>query len=384
MSVKDDYPAITILADACADKADDGVPEAVRAWREVARLRQWKDEVMAVLAEWDNVHYECAGASAHIGRSKAENVRRELRRLRGQCEVWMNGVADIVEPWGYDRRAASGPADLLPGLTSLAERLRECVEARRYLYEQVVEITAKSPAPGLRDGIRERQSTWPPDSGDTVESRNLPSAPPEVGDHPASSDGSTATRGPAVGTGESPVLARHRVIPQAGSNLCVCGEWFDAEVHQFPESVRSWNVGQDDPHNHYPWTWTPNLPEHGGPVLGSIHTPNGPRPDGGMHAYWGIAHNIWEPSGRLICKLVNRWANDHFGTPIPLADADFGEMGEIQGHSAKHYAPLAPDGNDRRPCTCGQPQTEGVIHRPNGPCFHVSEVADSPSDQVTP
>ncbi len=180
------------------------------------------------------------------------------------------------------------------------------------------------------------------------------------------------------------MLARHRVIPQAGSNLCVCGEWFDAEVHQFPESVRSWNVGQDDPHNHYPWTWTPNLPEHGGPVLGSIHTPNGPRPDGGMHAYWGIAHNIWEPSGRLICKLVNRWANDHFGTPIPLADADFGEMGEIQGHSAKHYAPLAPDGNDRRPCTCGQPQTEGVIHRPNGPCFHVSEVADSPEGQVTP
>lgn len=111
MTVQDDYPAITILADACADKADDGVPEAVRAWREVARLRQWKDEATAVLAEWDKVHYECAGASAHLGRTKAENVRRELLRLRGQCEVWMNGVADIVEPWGYDRRAASGPAD---------------------------------------------------------------------------------------------------------------------------------------------------------------------------------------------------------------------------------------------------------------------------------
>ena len=223
MTVQDDYPAITILADAVAGKADDSVPEAVRAWREVARLRQWKEEAMVVLAEWDKVHYEVAGASAHIGRSKAENVRRELLRLRGQCEVWMNGVADIVEPWGYDRRAASGPADLLPGLTSITERLRECVEARRYLYEQVVEITAKPPAPGLRDGIRERPSTWPPDSGDTVENRNLPAAPPEVGDDPA----------------------------------------------------------------------------------------------------------------------------------------------------------------DRRPCTCGHPQAEGVIHRPGGPCFHVSEVAATPSDQVT-
>ncbi len=143
MTVQDDYPAITILADAVAGNADDSVPEAVRAWREVARLRQWKEEATVVLAEWDTVHYECAGASAHIGRSKAENVRRELLRLRGQCEVWMNGVADIVEPWGYDRRAASGPGDLLPGLTSIAERLSECVEARRYLYEQVVELTAK-------------------------------------------------------------------------------------------------------------------------------------------------------------------------------------------------------------------------------------------------
>ena len=56
MTVQDDYPAITILADACADKADDGVPEAVRAWREVARLRQWKDEAMAEGKEWMGGH----------------------------------------------------------------------------------------------------------------------------------------------------------------------------------------------------------------------------------------------------------------------------------------------------------------------------------------
>lgn len=203
MTVRDDYPALTTLADACADRVDEACPEAVRAWREVARLR---DDLI--------------------------RSRLEAKRFMADCAAWMNGVADIVEPWGFDRQAACGPSDLLPGLTTLAERLRDCVEARRYLYEQVVELTAKPPAPGLRDGIRERPSTWPPDSGDTVESRNLPAAPPESGDDPAGSDGSTATRGPAVGTGESPVLARHRVIPQPGSNLCVCGEWFDAEVHQ--------------------------------------------------------------------------------------------------------------------------------------------------------
>lgn len=172
-TVRDDYPAMTVLADACAERTDEGCPEAVRAWREIGRLRQWKEEAMAVLAEWDDVHYECAGASAHIGRSKAENVRRELRRLRGQCEVWMNGVADVVEPYGYDRRAANGPADLLPGLVTLAERVRA---ARQQV---------------------ERQ--------------------------------------------------HHHFFAQGKSNVCVCGEWFDAEIHQvseaanpFDEHTRMW------------------------------------------------------------------------------------------------------------------------------------------------
>lgn len=90
-----------------------------------------------------------------------------------------------------------------------------------------------------------------------------------------------------------------------------------------------WNVGQDDPHDHFPWTWTPNLDIFDGPELGAIHTPNGLRPDGTMHTYWGIAHNIWEPTGRLICSLVNRWAHEQFGTHIPLDDADFSEMAAI-------------------------------------------------------
>ena len=54
--------------------------------------------------------------------SELHRVREECARLREQCSAWMNGVADAVEPLGYDRDAACGPADLLPGLLTLAER----------------------------------------------------------------------------------------------------------------------------------------------------------------------------------------------------------------------------------------------------------------------
>lgn len=37
---------------------------------------------------------------------------------------------------------------------------------------------------------------------------------------------------------------------------------------------------------------------------------------------------------------------------------------------------LAPDGNDRRPCTCGKPWIDGVVHRADGQCFDVSRVFD--------
>lgn len=43
----------------------------------------------------------------------------EIERLRAANAAWMNGVADAVEPLGYDRGAACGPADLLPGLRDL-------------------------------------------------------------------------------------------------------------------------------------------------------------------------------------------------------------------------------------------------------------------------
>lgn len=184
MTVQDDYPAITILADACAGQAEDGVPEAVRAWREVARLRQWKAEADEVLAAWEGV-WMIAGQPWRRGETQAQAVAREVQRLRSEVDAWMNGVADVVEPLGYDRHAACGPADLLPGLETLVQ------------------------------------------------------------------------------------------------------EWSEGKRH-----------------------------------------------------------------ARHLLRGVQTAA--------------------------------APDGNDRRPCTCGQPQTEGVIHRPDGPCFHVSEVAATPSDQVTP
>lgn len=42
---------------------------------------------------------------------------RDIARSRDrECKAWMNGVADFVEPIGFDRDAACGPADLLPGL----------------------------------------------------------------------------------------------------------------------------------------------------------------------------------------------------------------------------------------------------------------------------
>ena len=80
-----------------------------------------------------------------------------------------------------------------------------------------------------------------------------------------------------------------------------------------------WNVGEDDPHDHYPWTWTPLLPQDGGPVIGGIGTPNGRRPDGSMHTFWSVASDVWEPIGHLICHVVNQWAHEQFGTPVPPA-----------------------------------------------------------------
>lgn len=47
-------------------------------------------------------------------RRTLERLQRECERLQRDCAAWMNGVADAVEPLGFDREAACGPADLLP------------------------------------------------------------------------------------------------------------------------------------------------------------------------------------------------------------------------------------------------------------------------------
>lgn len=54
-----------------------------------------------------------------------EKQAQLVDRLADECKAWMNGVADAVEPLGYDRVAACGPSDLLPGLTTLLEKATE-------------------------------------------------------------------------------------------------------------------------------------------------------------------------------------------------------------------------------------------------------------------
>jgi hypothetical protein len=116
---------------------------------ELERLNDWRNEATEVLNGWEGV-WMVAGQPGRLGASKAQGVGDYVQRLRSENEAWMNGVADVVEPLGYDRGAACGPSDLLPGLTELrnhgmemARRLEECVEARSYLYEQVVAVSAQ-------------------------------------------------------------------------------------------------------------------------------------------------------------------------------------------------------------------------------------------------
>lgn len=72
-----------------------------------------------------------------------EKQAQLVDRLAEECKAWMNGVADVVEPLGYDRSAACGPADLLPGLTDLRNHdmettraLEEHLQTARYQAER--------------------------------------------------------------------------------------------------------------------------------------------------------------------------------------------------------------------------------------------------------
>lgn len=52
-----------------------------------------------------------------------ENLVRLLADSERREQSWSDGVAELVEPFGFDRDAASGPADLLPGLVTARHRV---------------------------------------------------------------------------------------------------------------------------------------------------------------------------------------------------------------------------------------------------------------------
>lgn len=52
-----------------------------------------------------------------------------------EIAAWMNGVADFVEPMGFDREAACGPADLLPGLKFMREYIEALFKALDHRHE---------------------------------------------------------------------------------------------------------------------------------------------------------------------------------------------------------------------------------------------------------
>lgn len=69
----------------------------------------------------------CPSPPTLPGPIAAEMIAVRLAESERREAAWINGVADAVERFGYDRDAACGPADLLPGLAELQaenERLR--------------------------------------------------------------------------------------------------------------------------------------------------------------------------------------------------------------------------------------------------------------------
>lgn len=61
--------------------------------------------------------------------------------LEAERDAWMNGVAEAVEPLGFDREAACGPADLLPGLRWLVEARAERDRLREAINDAASELT---------------------------------------------------------------------------------------------------------------------------------------------------------------------------------------------------------------------------------------------------
>jgi len=94
--------------------------------------------------------WHASRVSPHL-RDAVLDVERELLRLRRENAVWMNGVADAVEPLGFDREAACGPADLLPGLLLLVDQVNR-LQAERVAF--VDQAGRHGRAVGHAEGLR--------------------------------------------------------------------------------------------------------------------------------------------------------------------------------------------------------------------------------------
>lgn len=57
-----------------------------------------------------------------------------------------------------------------------------------------------------------------------------------------------------------------------------------------------------------------------------------------------------------------------------ISDHATHQAARIAAQQVERAESLAPDGNDRRPCTCGNPWVDSYVHRTDGPCFHVASV----------
>lgn len=89
---------------------------------EIDRLRSSYDHLVSMAAAQHQQVVEALEAVKEDYRDCASELAAERRHhahLQEMCDAWMNGVADVVEPLGFDRHAACGPADLLPGLLDL-------------------------------------------------------------------------------------------------------------------------------------------------------------------------------------------------------------------------------------------------------------------------
>lgn len=73
--------------------------------------------------------------------------------MERENKAWMNGVADVVEPYGFNREAACGPADLLPGLAILADRI-EALERIVRTYAEMTRVHGLGLSPADADLLR--------------------------------------------------------------------------------------------------------------------------------------------------------------------------------------------------------------------------------------